>query len=47
MRAQNGSAIDLGLEAVARLLGKSQATGTARELGYPWGTETLAVEILR
>jgi transcriptional regulator GlxA family with amidase domain len=45
--AQNGSAIDLGLEAVARLLGKSQATGTARELGYPWGTETLAVEILR
>ena len=45
--AQNGSAVDLGLEAVARLLGKSQATGTARELGYPWGTETLAVEILR
>jgi transcriptional regulator GlxA family with amidase domain len=45
--AQNGAAIDLGLEAVARLLGKSQATGTARELGYPWGTETLAVEILR
>jgi transcriptional regulator GlxA family with amidase domain len=44
--AQNGSAVDLGLEAVARLLGKSQATGTARELGYPWGTETLAVEIL-
>ncbi|HXK17091.1 MAG TPA: DJ-1/PfpI family protein [Polyangiaceae bacterium] len=43
--AQNGSAIDLGLEAVVRLLGKSQATGTARELGYPWGTETLAVEI--
>jgi putative intracellular protease/amidase len=43
--AQNGSAIDLGLEVVARLLGKSQATGTARELGYPWGTETLAVEI--
>jgi transcriptional regulator GlxA family with amidase domain len=45
--AQNGSAIDLGLEVVARLLGKGQATGTARELGYPWGTETLAVEILR
>jgi transcriptional regulator GlxA family with amidase domain len=45
--AQNGSAIDLGLEAVAHLLGKSQATGTARELGYPWGTETLSVEILR
>jgi len=45
--AQNGSAIDLGLEAVARLLGKSQATGTARELGYPWGTETLSVEIVR
>jgi transcriptional regulator GlxA family with amidase domain len=44
--AQNGSAIDLGLEVVARLLGKSQANGTARELGYPWGTETLAVEIL-
>jgi transcriptional regulator GlxA family with amidase domain len=44
--AQSGSAIDLGLEAVARLLGKSQATGTARELGYPWGTETVAVEIL-
>lgn len=44
--AQNGSAIDLGLEAVARLLGKSQATGTARDLGYPWGTETLSVEIL-
>jgi len=43
--AQNGSAIDLGLEVVARLLGKSQANGTARELGYPWGTETLAVEI--
>jgi transcriptional regulator GlxA family with amidase domain len=45
--AQNGGAIDLGLEAVARLLGKSQATGTARDLGYPWGTETLAVDILR
>ncbi len=45
--AQNGSAIDLGLEVVARLLGKSQATGTARDLGYPWGTETLSVEILR
>lgn len=44
--AQNGAAIDLGLEVVARLLGKSQATGTARELGYPWGTETLSVEIL-
>jgi len=44
--AQNGAALDLGLEVVARLLGKSQATGTARELGYPWGTETLAVEIL-
>lgn len=43
--AQNGSAIDLGLEVVARLLGKSQANGAARELGYPWGTETLAVEI--
>jgi transcriptional regulator GlxA family with amidase domain len=43
--AQNGSAIDLGLEAVALLLGKNQALGTARDLGYPWGTETLAVEI--
>jgi transcriptional regulator GlxA family with amidase domain len=43
--SQNGAAIDLGLEVVARLLGKSQANGTARELGYPWGTETLAVEI--
>jgi len=44
--AQNGATIDLGLEVVARLLGKSQASGTARELGYPWGTETLAVQIL-
>jgi len=44
--AQNGAAVDLGLEVVARLLGKGQASGTARELGYPWGTETLAVEIL-
>jgi len=43
--AQNGAAVDLGLEVVARLLGKSQASGTARELGYPWGTETLTVEI--
>jgi transcriptional regulator GlxA family with amidase domain len=42
--AQNGSAIDLGLEVVARLLGKNQATGTARDLGYAWGTETFAVE---
>lgn len=45
--AQNGCAVDLGLEAVAQLLGKKQALGTARELGYPWGTETLAVEILK
>ena len=45
--AQNGAAIDLGLEAVARLLGKKQATGTAQELGYDWGTETLTVEILQ
>jgi putative intracellular protease/amidase len=45
--AQTGSAVDLGLEVVARLLGKNQATGTARDLGYAWGTETLAVEILR
>lgn len=44
--AQNGSALDLGLEVVAKLLGKGQATGTARELGYAWGTETLAIEIL-
>ncbi len=43
--AQNGAAIDLGLEVVARLLGKGQASGTARELGYDWGTETLTVEI--
>jgi len=43
--AQNGSALDLGLEVVARLLGKNQANATARELGYAWGTETLAVEI--
>ena len=45
--AQNGSAVDLGLETVALLLGKNQALGTARDLGYPWGTETLAVEILK
>lgn len=43
--AQNGAAIDLGLEVVARLLGKKQATGTAQDLGYAWGTETLSVEI--
>jgi putative intracellular protease/amidase len=43
--SQPGAAVELGLEVVARLLGKSQASGTARELGYPWGTETLAVEI--
>lgn len=43
--AQSGAALDLGLEAVARLLGKSQASGTARELGYDWGTETLSLEI--
>jgi transcriptional regulator GlxA family with amidase domain len=43
--AQSGAAVDLGLEAVALLLGKNQALGTARELGYAWGTETLAVEI--
>lgn len=43
--ARNGSAIDLGLEVVARLLGKNQATGTARELDYPWGTETFSLEI--
>ena len=43
--AQNGSAIDLGLEVVARLLGKKQASGTALDLAYPWGTETLSLEI--
>lgn len=43
--AQNGGALDLGLEVIARLLGYTQALGTARELGYDWGTETLAVEI--
>ena len=45
--AHNGSAIELGLEVVAQLLGKSQASGTARELGYAWGTETLTLEILK
>jgi transcriptional regulator GlxA family with amidase domain len=44
--AQTGAAIDLGLEAVSLFLGKNQALGTARELGYAWGTETLAVEIV-
>jgi transcriptional regulator GlxA family with amidase domain len=44
--AQNGSSIDLGLEAVVRLLGKSQASGTARELGYAWGTETISLELI-
>ncbi|HKY38558.1 MAG TPA: DJ-1/PfpI family protein [Polyangiaceae bacterium] len=43
--AQNGAAIELGLEVVARLLGKGQATRTARELGYAWETETLTLEI--
>jgi transcriptional regulator GlxA family with amidase domain len=43
--AQNGAALDLGLEVVARLLGKKQASGTAQDLAYPWGTETFAVEI--
>jgi transcriptional regulator GlxA family with amidase domain len=43
--AQNGAALDLGLEVVARLLGKKQATATAQELGYLWGTETLTFEI--
>lgn len=43
--AHNGSALDLGLEVVARLLGKKQADGTALELGYAWGTETVAIEI--
>jgi hypothetical protein len=27
------------------LLGRNQATGTAQELGYGWGTEILTVEI--
>ena len=45
--AHNGSAVELGLEVVAKLLGKGQAAGTARELGYPWGTETLTVELLK
>lgn len=45
--AQSGAALELGLEVVAKLLGKSQASGVARELGYAWGTETLAVEILK
>lgn len=43
--AQNGSALDLGLEVVSRLLGKKQASGTALDLAYPWGTETLSLEI--
>lgn len=43
--AHNGAAIDLGLEVVARLLGKSQASGTARELGYAWGIDTISVEL--
>lgn len=43
--AQNGSALDLGLEVVSRLLGKKQASATAQELAYPWGTETLSIEI--
>jgi transcriptional regulator GlxA family with amidase domain len=43
--AQNGAALDVGLEVVARLLGKKQASGTAQDLGYPWGTETFTVEI--
>jgi transcriptional regulator GlxA family with amidase domain len=44
--ASSGSAVELGLELVARLLGKSQALGTARELGYAWGVETLSVDIV-
>ncbi len=43
--AQNGAAIELGLELIARLLGKKQASGTAQELGYAWGTETIAIEL--
>lgn len=43
--AQGGAALELGLEVVARLLGNNQAAATARELGYPWGVEVLAVEI--
>jgi transcriptional regulator GlxA family with amidase domain len=45
--ARNGAALDLGLEVVARLLGKKQASGTAQDLGYPWGTETFAIEFKR
>jgi len=43
--AHSGTAIELGLEVVSRLLGKSQALGAARELGYAWGIETLQVEL--
>jgi transcriptional regulator GlxA family with amidase domain len=42
--AQNGSALDLGLEVVARLLGKKQASGSAQDLGYPWGTEVIEIK---
>lgn len=45
--AQSGAALDLGLEVVARLLGKKQASGTAQDLGYAWGTETLSLEFKR
>lgn len=44
--AQNGAAIDLALETIARLYGKKLALGAAQELGYRWGTETLSVELL-
>lgn len=43
--AQSGGAIDLGLDVVSRLLGTNQAVGTARELGYPWGVETISLDI--
>ena len=43
--ARSGAAVELGLETVARLLGKKQASATAQELAYPWGTETFALEI--
>lgn len=43
--AHHGAALDLGLELIARLLGKKQALGTAQELGYGWGTETIAIQL--
>jgi transcriptional regulator GlxA family with amidase domain len=45
--ASSGQVLDLGLETIAKLLGKPQALSTARELGYAWGTEILRVDIVR